>query len=57
MPMCRNSKEVSESRRQKAIELLLGYEFEERRFLVIEGAPKGRDELHDGLKLCRPGGR
>ena len=47
MPMCRNSKEVSESRRQKAIELLLGYEFEERRFGKDEQVGRKAEDKND----------
>ena len=58
MSMGCNSKEVSQGWWQERGELLFGEEFEERGFVVIEGALKGGHELHDcTLKGDRVGDR
>ena len=53
--MRRDCEEIAEGWRKKGVELLLGENFEERRLLLVEGAPEGCDKLHcrglDGLRI------
>lgn len=46
--MCRDGEKVSEGWGQERGELLFGEEFEERRFVVVEGRLECCHELHDG---------
>ena len=47
MSMGRDGEEVAEGGREEGVELLLGENLEEGRLLLVKGAPKGRDELHE----------
>lgn len=52
VPLGRDGQEVAQGRGQEGVELLLRQQLEQRRLLVVKGAPKGRDELHVGMEGC-----